>query len=1153
MSDTSTRVGFGIVTALPIEYAAMSRLLDRQERIGLPHDPSHYVIGQLPSIREGQPHLVALTMLSRDGTRTAAAACAYLLAGFPMIRAIVMVGIAGGVPVADDPRRHVRLGDIVVATEIIDYGHVRAVGGAQEIRARIDGPSVDLVIADRVLQAGEVAGHRPWEEWLQSDPALPPHVFARPGPETDILFTADRVVAHPDDSRHGRRPGLPRIHRGIVASGDQLVRDEAIRDQLAARHDVCAIEMEGVGIAAGTTLRRVPWFMVRGIADYCNNTKNDLWHPHASLAAAAYVRALLGHCKPLNDFGRWTTGATKTQPDDRAHADRSPSVFEGVPTRNPHFTGREWLLGDLRDRLVSAERIALLPQALHGIGGVGKTQLAVEYCHRFANDYDLVLWIPAEQPAIVRTTLAQLAEQLRLPRFEDQSQAVAAVLRTLRRGEVYGRWLLVFDNADRPEDVEALMPDLHGPGHILITSRNQRWSDNAQILEVDVFARLESIDLLQRRRPGIATRDADRLADKLGDLPLALDQAAAWQAETGMPVAEYLELIDERMEQLLDVAALGSYPKSVAATWRIAFERLQEEAPASLQLLELCAFFGAEPIANELIPMGRSAPSLPVELRMTFADGIALGRAMRQLGRYALAKVDHSTNSLQVHRLVQAVLRESVDPRQAVAYRRGVQEMLAAYNPGDPDNQETWSRHARISPHIMASRAVEGSIHDIRRLILDHVRYLQRRGSLKDSAELGGLAYHRWRTDSRLGPDHEDTLICGRLLAISLRGLGSTEQAREMNEDTLARQQRVFGEDHEHSLLTANSLGADLRLAGELTAARDLGERTYNAELRVFGEDDIRTLHAANNRATDLNLAGRFREATELNERTLASFRRVYGETDPFTLSSYASLGCDYLEGGRYAEAKTALRHAIDGYERIFGPEHPHLLAAYRCLGVLLRRIGDLKGSYVCAETNVRRSHERLGPGHEQTLGATMSLCNTMRLLGRTREAADRARELLDRYREMLGHTNPLTLACAANLAIALRQTGQLREARRLDELAVAAFADRLGEKHPSTLLASNNLAHDLHLAGEHAAALDLSAVTLERTRAVRGPDDPYTLASAANHAIDLHAAGRHDAARALETPTLQRLRELVGDGHPHALAARARARIDIEIDPLPY
>jgi tetratricopeptide (TPR) repeat protein len=998
----------------------------------------------------------------------------------------------------------------------------------------------------------------------------------------DLIFlvepTGNRPGDDPDDVSYEFHPGVRDLLLTRLRRSDTLrilhqvadyisVRFGAPRDFraiLAAEHGVGQTDLS---VPFARVLRQALTALGGSYAAFAalmqptpisTNSNGEIVELHAPTGdidgevSATAAAPSLRHGGAEPDLGGDVSPSTSAPGPDRS-TERPPAVFEGVPTRNPHFTGREPLLVDLKARLSSAATV-LVPQALHGLGGVGKTQLAVEYCHRYAHDYDLVLWIPAEQPILARATLAQLAPKLGLPRFEDQSQAVDAVLQALRRGEHFHRWLLVFDNADRPEDIHSLLPDIQGPsGHVLVTSRNQRWSDLAKILEVDVFTREESIDLLERRSPGISRVDADRLAEKLGDLPLALEQAAAWQAETGMAVDDYLMLLEERMEQLLDVMSLGNYPTSVAATWRIAFERLMDESPASLQLLELCAFFGAEPIAQMILPMGQYADSLSEQLRDTLADQISRARAIRHLGRYALAKVDPPTNSLQVHRLVQAVLREQVTDDQAARYRLAVQEMLARFNPGDPDSQDNWSRHAKIAPHVLASDAVDGSTKGIRKLVVDQVRYFQQRGYYRDSAELGELAYERWRADPRLGPDHEDTLICGRLLGISVRWLGETTRARQINEDTLRRQQRIFGEDHEHSLITANSLGADLRLAGEFAAARELGERTYAAQLRVFLEEDINTLQAANNRSVDLRLSGQFREATALDERTLASRQRVRGDAHPETLLSYMNLGCDHLYTGRYPEAKHALEQAIAGYERIFGPDHIPLLLSYRFLGAVLRRVGDFPGSFARAEANVRRYKERLGPDHVQTLTATMSLCNSMRALEQLARSAELSRDLLARYRDLVGESHPLTLACAANLAITLRQMGDLREARTLDEEAIRGFTAQLGKEHPSSLSVGNNLANDLYLAGEYEAALELSRTTLRRSREVRGDDNAYTLAAAANHVIDLRTAGQEAEARALEIDTWHRYRRLLGERHPDTIAATSTIRIDAEIDPPPY
>ena len=216
----------------------------------------------------------------------------------------------------------------------------------------------------------------------------------------------------------------------------------------------------------------------------------------------------------------------------------SPEVWGNVPQRNKNFTGRSELLDDLRRR-VTNRTAALVPHALHGLGGVGKTQLAIEYAYRYATEYQVIWWISADQTALVRSNLAALALRLGITGLVPNrvEEAVAAVLNALRRGDPYARWLLVFDNADEPELIRSLMPA--GPGDIIITSRNRGWAQVVDALEVNVFTRDESKEFLSRRVPSITEDDADRLAEEFGDLPLGLEQAGAWLVQTAMTVDAY--------------------------------------------------------------------------------------------------------------------------------------------------------------------------------------------------------------------------------------------------------------------------------------------------------------------------------------------------------------------------------------------------------------------------------------------------------------------------------------------------------------------------------------------------------------------------------------------------------------------------------------
>src|SRR5262249_22656385 len=232
----------------------------------------------------------------------------------------------------------------------------------------------------------------------------------------------------------------------------------------------------------------------------------------------------------------------------------------------------------------------------------------------------------------VRSSVAALAPRLGLTGItpERVEDGVRAVLDSLRRGEPFAHWLLIFDNADQPETIQGLLPS--GPGDVLVTSRNHRWKSSVDTVEVDVFTRAESLEFLHRRVPGSSGDDFDRLAEQLGDLPLALEHAGALQAETGMPVGDYLDLLKTEARKLLAENPPSGYPWPVAAAWSLSMARLRDQMPFALELLRRCAFFGPEPIPREFLARGRYVLDTP--LWQALDDPIIVSRGMRELGRY---------------------------------------------------------------------------------------------------------------------------------------------------------------------------------------------------------------------------------------------------------------------------------------------------------------------------------------------------------------------------------------------------------------------------------------------------------------------------------------------------------------------------------------
>ncbi|MGH8571307.1 MAG: FxSxx-COOH system tetratricopeptide repeat protein, partial [Gammaproteobacteria bacterium] len=402
------------------------------------------------------------------------------------------------------------------------------------------------------------------------------------------------------------------------------------------------------------------------------------------------------------------------------------------------------------------------------------------------------------------------------------------------------RWLLIYDNAEDPQLLAPLLPG--GAGQVLITSRNPRWGGLATTVRVDLFDPGESVSLLVWRVPRLPAPDAARIADAVDNLPLAVAQAAAYLHETGLSADAYLRLLDTRAAELLAEEAPTGYSVSLAASWQVALDRLADDEPAALHLLTLCAHLAPEPIPVTLFTA--HAQALPGALAAAADDPLAFARLTRLLRTRSLARVE--TGSLQLHRLVQAILRarsaaEAAEPDLAVAAIR----LLRAAVPPDPwDNLGTWPQWRRLLPHTLtatdAGRSLDDAGDDVAWLLNAAALYVLTRGEPAASLPLIERAFELRRRV--LGEEHPTTLTSANSLALNLRGLGQYEAARRLDEDTLTRRRRVLGEEHPHTLTSANNLAADLWGLGEYEAARRLDEDTLTRRRRVLGEEHPHTL-----------------------------------------------------------------------------------------------------------------------------------------------------------------------------------------------------------------------------------------------------------------------------------------------------------------------
>ncbi|WP_307781846.1 FxSxx-COOH system tetratricopeptide repeat protein [Streptomyces sp. MBT65] len=823
-----------------------------------------------------------------------------------------------------------------------------------------------------------------------------------------------------------------------------------------------------------------------------------------------------------------------------------------VQPRNQSFTGRGKELDALHRRLTLEGAAAVLPEALHGLGGVGKTQIAVEYVYQHADEYDVIWWISAERPEQIRVSLTQLGGALGIETGGEQEITIAAVLNALRTGRPYHRWLLVFDNAEDPEVVRQFFP-LGGPGKILVTSRNPQWGRIARTVDIDVFTTEESVELLARRGPELQPDQAARVADALGNLPLALEQAAAWLSETGMPVDEYLQIfederadLDSQRNELLASGVPVDYPEPVAAAWNMSLGRLAERHPGAHQLLQACSFFAPEPIARRIFT-GVRGVELPAELTEVLRDPVKLGQAIREISRYSLIKINHRDNTIHMHRLVRAVLVGRMSPQERADMRHAAHILLATYDPGDMA-VNNWPRYAELLVHARFSRAVDCDDGWVRDMVRNVVRYLHTSGDHVTCREYGREVVEAWT--ERLGESDLQTLAVASTLGHALRTLGNFKEASDLNDKNLRLLRATVGDDHPNTLGAIGAVSENAQIRGDFAASVELEEDRWRRARRENGDGDPTTLAAANDYALALRLVGKFEESLEIDTQARESAVRSLGYDALLTLLITTNLSIDVRETGDYLasrqmqeEALQRVRHAIRDRTA------PISLIAARTLAVARRKAGDHAGALELNEETLRLYRSRFGERNLNVAATVLNVSMDLRQNAELERARTVGAECLKTLRDVLGPRHPYVLAAAADLAVTMRLLGEAEQALTSDKETYTTHAEVLGADHPGSLSIAINLASDHYALADYAEAAEIDERTLPVCRTRLGENHPATLACAMNLSLDLRALGRSQEGETIHADTLQRYRTVLGANHPATVGCVRGMRADCDVE----
>ncbi|MEV7725946.1 FxSxx-COOH system tetratricopeptide repeat protein [Streptomyces sp. NPDC087917] len=876
--------------------------------------------------------------------------------------------------------------------------------------------------------------------------------------------------------------------------------------------------------------------------------KTDLWGLDAYEAEYRVLRRLE---LPTDRIGTESGRRGPRFPND------PPELWGRVPRRNPRFTGRNDVIGKLREALTEAPPGATTVTLL-GLSGVGKTQVATEYAYRFASEYDVVWWVPAEDRPTLRERLADLAPALGLPRGAGSyGEQIRAVLEALRRGAPYHRWLMVFDGCDNPDDLFDLLPA--GAGDVIITSRNREWAArHTNLVEVPLYARPESITFIRRRAGRLTGEEADQLAEALEDYPLALDQTAGWLADSPMRVGEYLELLQHRLDSHEAVTLSDDYPLPFPTALAILLNNVRENFPDALALLRLFVFFAPGRVPLRLL---REFPAddVPEHLAGIVNDQIRWNAALNKLVQFSVVRLEYSDLSVeegggletvQLHRMVHNIVRENLAEDEADQLSRSVRQVLAAADPGRPTDSRLWPRYAELIPHLVPAGVLTSSNPRIQNFLLHCLRYLILAGEYRTCLRLSEQTDEVWR--SLLGDDHDQVRELSYHYSGALRMLGHFRRA-----ETLARSRAdlLLAErgDRDLETLRATSTYAGVLLStARFDQARELLEHSFATYRELLGEDDSTTLNAQNNVAVVLRLLGRYQEAYDIDLDTLRRRERVLRVRHIATLSSGIGCAMGLRLMGRYREALARQEQGLKIHVQVLGANHPQTLRAEHNLGLCLRRSGDILGAGARLRSVLERSTRVFGAEFPWTLMVASDYATYLREYGDVEEARRISEEVVRGYQTQLGLAHPYSIGTVGNLALVLRAQGERTEALNLAEQALVGMRGALGDRHPWTLGCALNAGGHRNITGHAEDALDLGRETLRGAERVLGPDHPMTLSAQIALAADLRSVREDAEASKHEEAGIRALTRTLGPQHVHTVSARQQTRPYWDFEPQP-
>ncbi len=802
-----------------------------------------------------------------------------------------------------------------------------------------------------------------------------------------------------------------------------------------------------------------------------------------------------------------------------------PRVWHLPYRRNPFFTDREEILELLHDNYTE-NRSALFPrraQAVSGLGGIGKTQVAIEYAYRYHHEYEFILWVRAATHETLTADFLKLATLLQLPDNNEQNQSV--VVESVKLWLLtHTRWLLILDDIDDLELAHQFLPS-KGSGHILLTTHMQTVSGIAKRREVENMTPEEGALFLLRRANIIEpdaqldrVSEADRaqaiaLSELLGGLPLALDQAGAYIEETASGLSDYITLYqNQKMALLRERGSFAvDHPESVATTWSLSFAKLSTANPATIELLRFLAFLHPDAFPEEILTLGANA--LGAILEPIASDPFSLNAVIKELLRYSLIRRNPGTKTVSMHHLLQVILKDEMDE---ATQRLWAERAVRAVNHAFPHVEfATWERCQRSLAQAEACAILidqwKLAFPEAARLLHHTGYYLYERGQYTDAERF--LQQALTMQEQILEPQHPHIATTLHDLALLYRLQGKYAQAEPLYLRAIELQKQVLGPNHSSVATSLNDLAGLYRAQGKFVEADQIYQQALSLREQVLGEAHPRVAESLGDFALLYSDQGKYNQAESMLQRALSIREQTLGPQHPYVAMNLNDLALVYDKQKKYAQAEPLHLRALATREQIFGETHPDVATSLNNLAGLYINQGNYDQAIPLLERSLAIREKTLGEMHPRVATILNNLAYLYLNQGNYTQAEPLLLRSLMMREQLLGPQHPDVALSLGSLARLYREQQQYAQAEAHYQRALAIREVALGSRHPRTLQNLRDLAELYRDQGEYIQAEQLYQRALPTSEQELESQKPQFISILESYAILLQEDRREEEA----------------------------------------